>query len=56
MGQDYVDNLINRQGYETMKDPYSGKQLIFKDNNYQKDVLVSSRTDTQLRYQCFRRY
>lgn len=42
MGQNYVDDLINRQGYETMKDPYSGKQLIFKDNNYQKDVLFQT--------------
>ncbi len=42
MGQVYVDNLINQQGYETMKDPYSGKTLIFKDNNYQKDVLFQT--------------
>lgn len=42
MGQDYVDNLINKQGYETMTDPYSGKQLIFKDNNYQQDVLFQT--------------
>lgn len=39
MGQDYVDNLLYGQGYETMIDPYSGRELIFKDNNYQKDVL-----------------
>ncbi|MEG1564329.1 MAG: SusC/RagA family TonB-linked outer membrane protein, partial [Bacteroides sp.] len=42
MGQDYVNNLLNKQGYETMKDPYSGKQIIFKDNNYQKDVLFQT--------------
>ncbi len=39
MGQEYVDNLLNKQGYEKMTDPYSGKQLIFKDNNYQKNIL-----------------
>lgn len=42
MGQSYVDDLLNRQGYETMKDPYSGKEIIFKDNNYQKDVLFQT--------------
>lgn len=42
MGQSYVDDLLNRQGYETMKDPYSGKQLIFKDNNYQNGVLFQT--------------
>lgn len=42
MGQDYVDNLLQKQGYETMKDPYSGKDLIFKDNNYQNGVLFQT--------------
>lgn len=42
MGQEYVDNLLNKQGYQTMADPYSGKQIIFKDNNYQKDVLFQT--------------
>lgn len=42
MGREYVDNLLNNQGYETMKDPYSGRELIFKDNNYQKDVLFKT--------------
>lgn len=42
MGQNYVDNLLNKQGYQTMKDPYSGKELIFKDNNYQQDVLFQA--------------
>lgn len=42
MGQAYVDNLLKNQNYETMKDPYSGKELIFKDNNYQKDVLFQT--------------
>lgn len=42
MGQSYVDDLLGNQGYQTMKDPYSGKTLIFKDNNYQKDVLFQT--------------
>lgn len=42
MGQPYVDDLLNKQGYQTMKDPYSGKTIIFKDNNYQKDVLFQT--------------
>lgn len=42
MGREYVDDLLNRQGYETMKDPYSGKELIFKDNNYQKEILFQT--------------
>lgn len=39
MGQNYVDDLLTRQGYEVMTDPYSGKDLIFKDNHYQNDIL-----------------
>ena len=42
MGQDYVNNLLQNQGYETMKDPYSGRDLIFKDNNYQNGVLFQT--------------
>lgn len=42
MGREYVDNLLTHQGYETMTDPYSGRELIFKDNNYQKDVLFQT--------------
>ena len=42
MGGGYVDNLLQNQGYETMTDPYSGKQIIFKDNNYQQDVLFQT--------------
>ena len=42
MGQSYVDDLLNKQGYQTMTDPYSGKEIIFKDNNYQRDVLFQS--------------
>lgn len=34
-GQDYVADLINNQGWETMVDPVTGKKLIFQDNNYQ---------------------
>lgn len=42
MGQPYVNDLLNNQGYQTMKDPYSGKTIIFKDNNYQKDILFQT--------------
>lgn len=42
MGQGYVDDLLNKQGYETMTDPYSGKEIIFKDNNYQRDILFQT--------------
>ncbi|GAA4796990.1 TonB-dependent receptor [Olivibacter ginsenosidimutans] len=34
-GQDYVADLIEHQGWETMVDPVTGKQLIFKETNYQ---------------------
>jgi TonB-linked SusC/RagA family outer membrane protein len=37
-GQDYVDNKLNNEGYQTMEDPVTGRTLIFKDNDYQ-DVL-----------------
>lgn len=35
-GQEYVDELINQQGWETMEDPATGKSLLFQDNDYQK--------------------
>ncbi|QZE14661.1 SusC/RagA family TonB-linked outer membrane protein [Halosquirtibacter laminarini] len=38
-GQDYVNNLINSQGYETMIDPVTGRKLIFKDANYQDQMF-----------------
>lgn len=34
-GQDYVADLINHQGWETMDDPVTGRKLIFQDNNFQ---------------------
>lgn len=34
-GQDYVDQLINQQGWETMVDPATNRQLLFQDNDYQ---------------------
>ena len=39
-GQAYVANLIENQGYTTMKDPATGRTLIFKDNNY-NDVVFN---------------
>ena len=34
-GQEYVDYLINQAGWETMSDPVSGRDLIFKETNFQ---------------------
>lgn len=40
-GQEYVRNLIENEGWETMIDPVTGKRLIFLDTNYQ-DVTFQS--------------
>jgi TonB-linked SusC/RagA family outer membrane protein len=34
-GADYVADLIEREGWETMADPVTGKELLFKETNYQ---------------------
>jgi len=34
-GQDYVNNKLNNEGYQTMDDPVTGRKLIFLDNDYQ---------------------
>ncbi|MBO9633149.1 MAG: SusC/RagA family TonB-linked outer membrane protein [Chitinophagaceae bacterium] len=34
-GADYVSDLIDNQGWETMTDPVTGKKLLFKETNYQ---------------------
>lgn len=34
-GADYVNGLLQKQGWQTMKDPVTGKQLIFKGTDYQ---------------------
>ena len=34
-GQDFVSNLLENRGYETMIDPVTGRRLIFQDNNFQ---------------------
>ena len=34
-GQDYVSNLLENEGWETMQDPVTGRQLIFQDNDFQ---------------------
>lgn len=34
-GQDYVDYLLNKAGWETMVDPVTGRDLIFKSTDYQ---------------------
>lgn len=40
-GQAYVDQLLNKEGWETMADPVTGKQLLFKDTDFQ-DVTFST--------------
>lgn len=34
-GEEYVSNLIDNEGWETMTDPVTGKKLIFKETDYQ---------------------
>lgn len=34
-GADFVADLIDNQGWQTMKDPVTGRQLIFQDNDFQ---------------------
>jgi len=34
-GRDYVADLIDNQGWQTMTDPVTNKKLLFKDTNYQ---------------------
>ncbi|MDR0692182.1 MAG: TonB-dependent receptor [Prevotellaceae bacterium] len=34
-GADYVTDLIENQGWETMIDPVTGRRLLFKETNYQ---------------------
>lgn len=34
-GQDYVSHLLENEGWETMADPVTGRQLIFQDNDFQ---------------------
>ena len=34
-GAEFVADLIDNRGWQTMKDPVTGRQLIFQDNNFQ---------------------
>lgn len=34
-GQDFVADLIGNQGWQTMEDPVTGRQLLFMDNDFQ---------------------
>lgn len=39
-GQDYVSNLIENRGWETMEDPATpGKMLLFKDEDFQDNIM-----------------
>ncbi len=42
-GADYVADLIDRQGWETMDDPVTGKKLLFKETNYQDVTFMDAR-------------
>lgn len=44
-GQTYVDNLINNQGYETITDPITGNEILFKDNHYQDVVWQTAHSN-----------
>lgn len=45
-GADYVSDLIDKQGWETMEDPVTGRKLIFKETNYQ-DVTFRDANKTE---------
>lgn len=60
-GQQYVDQLLNKEGWQTMEDPVTGQQLIFKDTDFQDvtfqtgykkqyDVSVSGGSDKATYY------
>jgi len=60
-GQEYVHHLLNNEGWETMPDPVTGKDLIFKNTDYQDvtfkngikqevDVDISGGTDKATYY------
>lgn len=40
-GQQYVSDLLENQGWQTMEDPVTGRQLIFQDNDYQKATFTT---------------
>jgi len=40
-GQEYVDNKLYNEGYQTMIDPITGRELIFLDNNY-NDIMYQT--------------
>ncbi len=41
-GREYVDGLINEQGFQTMTDPVTGRTILFKDNNYDERHLFQT--------------
>ena len=40
-GQHYVSDLLENQGWQTMEDPVTGRQLIFQDNDFQKATFTT---------------
>lgn len=45
-GADYVADLIDHQGWQTMDDPVTGRKLIFQETNYQ-DVTFRDANKTE---------
>lgn len=41
-GQAYVGDLLENKGFETLIDPVTGNNLIFKDNNYDDIMFVTA--------------
>ena len=42
-GQDYVADLLDNQGWETMDDPVTGKKLLFQNNDYQQATFQTGK-------------
>lgn len=43
-GKDYVNELLSKEGWETMQDPVTGKMLIFKNTNFQDVTFQTGHT------------
>lgn len=41
-GRDYVSNLIDNEGWTTMVDPVTNRNLIFKETNYQNETFQNA--------------
>lgn len=41
-GQDFVSDLLENKGWQTMKDPVTGRSLIFMDTNFEDATYVNA--------------